>query len=474
MTGHVPVALKKAVVTPIHKKPSLPLDNLKNYRPVSNLPFVSKIIEKVVASQLNDHLSKHDIKEKFQSAYRRLHSTETAIIKLQNDILRCLGNRKCVLLVLLDLSSAFDTIDHDILISCLRDRFGVQGTALSWFRSYLSDRLQCVCVKHCFSKGRCLKCGVPQGSVLGPLLFILYLFGLGDILRGYDIDYHFYADDNQLYLSFEPNQEGDLERAISILQKCAADIRKWMTQKFLKLNEDKTEFVIFSSYRCHTTFEATTVTVGDDTVEASKCVRNLGAYFDNHLTMESHVNQIIKSANYHLRRIRYIRPYLTTSATERVIHAFVTSKLDMNNGLLHGLPDYLIKALQRVQNSAACLVTPVQMRQHMKPVLKALHWLPVSARIEFKICLLVYKCLHGLAPDYLADCLTNKTKTMGLRSSNQVIELFIPPTKLNKFGDRAFSVCGPRLWNALPQTTRSAPNVDIFKQRLKTHLFNKN
>ena len=153
--GHVPVALKKAVVTPIYKNPSLPQDNLKHYRPVSNLPFISKIIEKVVAKQLNDHLAKHDIEESYQSAYKRLHSTETATIKVQNDILRCIGRRQCVLLVLLDLSAIFDTINHGILIGCLQDRFGVQSTALSWFRSYLEDRVQCVCVKHCFSKGRC-------------------------------------------------------------------------------------------------------------------------------------------------------------------------------------------------------------------------------------------------------------------------------------------------------------------------------
>ena len=225
--------------------------------------------------------------------------------------------------------------------------------------------------------------------MLGPLLFILYLFGLGDILTKYNIGYHFYADDSQLYISFSPNRQGDLDSAISTVQNCAADIRQWMTKTFLKFNEDKTEFVIFSSSHCRTSFPDTTIKVGDDTIVAVKCVRNLGAYFDNHLTMEERIKQTVKSANYHLRRLRFIRPYLTAAATERVVHAFVATKLDINNGLLYGLPGYLIKALQMVQNSAARLVTSVGMREHITPVLQTLHWLPVKVRIEFKICLLV-------------------------------------------------------------------------------------
>ena len=150
-TGVMPTQYKSAVVTPILQKDSLPFDILKNYRPVSNLPYLSKVIEKVAAAQLQAHLARNDIDEKFRSAYKSLHSTETATLRVQNDILRLIDDTKCVLLVLLDLSAAFDTIDHDILLHTLEQRFRVVGDALLWFRSYLQGHIQRVCVKHCFS-----------------------------------------------------------------------------------------------------------------------------------------------------------------------------------------------------------------------------------------------------------------------------------------------------------------------------------
>ena len=181
-------------------------------------------------------------------------------------------------------------------------------------------------------------CGVPQGSVLGPLLFILYIFGLGDILRKHGIRFNFFANDSQIYLSFSPKIPGDLDNSVTILQNCVVDIRHWMTANFLKMNEDKTEFVIFSR---SVAYDNVTISVGDDKVTPVKCVRNLGAFFDSHLSMKSHVSQVTKAGYFHLRRIKSIRPYLTSEATARIIHAFVTTKLDLNNGLLYHAPGYI-------------------------------------------------------------------------------------------------------------------------------------
>ena len=211
--------------------PSIP----KNFRPVSNLPYVSKIIEKVVASQLNEYLLQNHLCEPHQSAYRRSHSTETALVHVMNNILCSLGDRHAVLFVALDLSAAFDTVDYLLLESVLA-RLGIQGKAADWFKSYLGGREQQVIANRNISSCQQLSCGVPQGSVLGPLLFSLYSASLGKVLSDHGVQYHFFADDTQLWLPFKPRNPED---AIAITQKCLDDVVLWMSHYRLKLIVEK-------------------------------------------------------------------------------------------------------------------------------------------------------------------------------------------------------------------------------------------
>ncbi len=188
--GHVPKPFKLAVIKPLIKKPQLDPSELANYRPISNLQFMSKILEKVVSAQLCSFLQKNDLCEEFQSGFRPRHSTETALVKITNDLLLA-SDQGCIsLLVLLDLSAAFDTIDHDILVDRLQNYTGIQGQALRWFRSYLSDRYHFVYLNGESSQLSPVKYGVPQGSVLGPLLFSIYMLPLGNIIRKYGISFH--------------------------------------------------------------------------------------------------------------------------------------------------------------------------------------------------------------------------------------------------------------------------------------------
>ena len=215
-----------------------------NYRPVSNLSFLSKILEKVVASSLNSHINSSHTSNDYPSAYRKFHSTETALLKIHNDILSSMDDGRVTALTLLDLSAAFDTIDHTILLRRLGNWFGVSGKALDWFKSYLTGRRQRIKLGNCLSSRSDLSFGVPQGSVLGPLLFTLYTTPLSSLVSGHAIPHHLYADDSQLYVSFS---SGDSAAALNGLRSCLASVQSWMSTN--KLNPDKTEFLLIGNER---------------------------------------------------------------------------------------------------------------------------------------------------------------------------------------------------------------------------------
>lgn len=462
--SHVPPALKQALVRPVIKKSNLDRDTLTNYRPISNLPFISKTLERVVSKQLTTYLQDNHLFNHLQSAYRKHHSTETALLRVHNDILIALDSGYEVILLLIDFSSAFDTIDHQILLNRLHSKFGITGPALAWFESYLSHRTQSVIVNNTKSSPSVLQYGVPQGSVLGPLLFTLYASPLEDLINSHDIDGMFYADDSQLYLTLKPST---LKTAISKLEICVHDIMAWSNNNKLIFNNTKTEVVHIYSKFSKSTLNIPGVTIDGVNISPADKVKDLGTIVDKNLSMIQHINNICKTSSMALHSIGKIRKYLDKNTCKTLIHAFVTSRLDSCNSLLYGLPSLLLDKLQRIQNSAARLVTGTKRSEHITPILFNLHWLPVRKRIVFKILLLTYKALNGLSPQYLSEIL-QKNHYQRTRSS---ASLYVPRTRTYTYGDRAFSKCAPSLWNQLPKYIQQADSVQTFKSQLKTYLF---
>ncbi|KAK3553564.1 hypothetical protein QTP70_004566 [Hemibagrus guttatus] len=238
-SGHVPTAFKKARVIPILKKPALDPSDISNYRPVSLLSFLSKILERVVCNQLSDYLMQNNLHDPNQSGFKAAHSTETALLAVTEKLHAARSAKLSSVLILLDLSAAFDTVNHKTLLSTLRS-LGICGTAWEWFASYLDGRSYQVTWKGLTSAPRRLSTGVPQGSVLGPLLFSLYTHSLGKVISSHGFSYHCYADDTQLIFSFPPSDT----TASARISACLADISSWMTAHQLKLNPSKTELLI--------------------------------------------------------------------------------------------------------------------------------------------------------------------------------------------------------------------------------------
>jgi Reverse transcriptase (RNA-dependent DNA polymerase) len=346
---------------------------------------------------------------------------------------------------------------------------GVGGVALSWISSYLTERRQCVRHAGRQSAYDVIMFGVPQGSVLGPLLFVLYTADLVPLIIDHGLRPHLYADDTQVYGWCQPRDVDSLQANMS---RCVGSVRRWMRSNRLQLNTDKTEYIWCASCRRRHHIPSCDVQVGSDTVHPVQSARDLGVYIDGGMTMRTHISHVLSSCYSALRQIRSIKRSLPAHALRTLVTSLVHSRLDYCNVVFAGLPACDLQRLQSVLNTAVRLVADSSRRDHVTPLLREYHWLPIKQRVDYKLCTMVHRCLYGDAPSYLGDLIVPNavanTRT-GLRSalSNAVA---VPRTH-SSLGDRAFAAAGPRAWNKLPSRLRSIESPDCFKRQLKTFLF---
>jgi hypothetical protein len=357
-------------------------------------------------------------------------------------------------LCLLDISAAFDTIDHTLLPHRLSSRCGVSGTALHWFQSYLSSRSFSVKASgHC-SQPLPLSCGVPQGSVLGPLLFILYTTPLSHLIKSFSVDHHLYADDTQLYISFLPS---NFSTSITQLLNVVNAISKWMSSNLLCLNPSKTEFIILGLPDQIKKIPDPTIHLSTDSSShafvTDSSVRNLGVTFDPNLSFSNHISNLSRTCFLHIRDLRRIRPMLDFKTASTIATSIVHSKLDYCNSLFLNLDHTQLNRLQLIQNSLARAVTRTPRHHHITPILKSLHWLKVPQRIHFKVLSLTYNSLQYSQPKYLRELFIIQP-TRSTRSSSYLTLSRPPVTSRLKFSNRAISHTAPRLWNDLPSELR--------------------
>ena len=412
---------KVAIVKPLLKKSGMELVS-SSYRPISNLKFVSKLVESCAMDRLNEHCDYNRLIPDYQSAYRRFYSCETSVLKLVNDILWGMESQEISSMIACNLSTAFDTVDHSLLLDVLSNKFRVGGTAPNWFDSYLHPRSLQVMIRKELSSERNLPFSVPQGSCTGAQLFNLYCSTLHEVVISSEDNekpllLYGFADDHTVHDQFKANDRSAESESITKLQQCASSLKSWMDLNKLRINNAKTEFILY-----------------DSQPQLDKCT------MDEILIVDS----IIKR-----------------------------SETVYCNSILAGLPNSEKSLMQRVQNIAAKLVLGKSKFHSSLECLRELHWLPINKWIQFKVLILVFKCLDCTGPLYLRNLLVDfpEDRKQGLHGDNIVKRLLEPRTKLKTFASRAFSVIGLKWWNQLPNHVKNCGNLTNFKKSLKTYLF---
>ena len=374
-----------------------------------------------------------------QSAYRKHHSTETALLRITNDIYEGFENRQSTILVALDQSAAFDCIDHSTMIKRLQHTFGITGLALDWMTSYLLSRKS----------------------------FSLYIAPLSAIVRSFGLMHHQYADDSQIYVSATKNE---LSVKAEILERCTADVHDWLLHNGLQLNPQKSDVIQFTVGRGRErTDDLDTILISDARIQPSSTIKSLGVTLDQQLSFDQQVDKVCKACYFHIRALRHVRPSLPDDVTRTVACSIVNSRLDYCNSLLSGTSVSNLAKLQRVQNTLARVVLRRGKYDHISSALTELHWLPVKQRITFKLCTLAFNIKRTNQPSYLRQLLIDYEPPRCLRSSTQGF-LRVDCSR-SVIGSRAFKHSATNAWNSLPDSIRTINNFIDFKTKLKTHLF---
>ena len=455
LTGIYPNDWKAAKVTPLFKK-GLKSDP-NNYRPISAIPVVSKVLEKIVYNQLYHYLDDNKLLLGCQSGFRSLHSTLTALLEATDAWSVNIDNGLLNGVVFIDLTKAFDTIDHEIILRKM-SYLGVDQATIKWFSSYLSGRTQRCSVNGKLSTARTLSCGVPQGSILGPLLFLIYINDLPNSLQ--NAVPRMFADDTNLTLSVKTLTELKLALAPEL-----NNLSCWLKANKLSLNVAKTELMIIGSrQRLSAQCDDIEIRIDDQIIERVDHTKSLGLFIDAHLSWCKHVEEICKKVSSAIGALKRVRPFISKETAIQIYNALIIPHFDYCSPVRNCLSGYLSEKLQKLQNRAARVITKSPFDTSSNHLLSTLDWERLFLRRKKQKALMMFKTMNGLAPDYLQSLFSQRHSVYNLRDSEGKLTLPKPNTNYLK---RSFSYSGAMLWNNLPKCLKNAVSVNNFKQIIK-------
>ena len=446
--GKFPKPFKNAKVIPCHKDDSR-LET-SNYRPISLLPTMSKIFEKLMYSRLMDFIKKHNILYKNQFGFQSNMSTEYAVNALLNNIFQTLEEKEYGVCILLDFAKAFDTVNHEILTKKL-EYYGIRGTALQWLKSYLCNRMQCTEVGDTQSELEYIKCGVPQGSVLGPLLFLLYI---NDIVESSKIfKFILFADDTSLYYSTK--NPLDIQETVN---NELANISDWLSANRLSLNVGKSKLLYFTN-NSRSELAKIEIKINNQILAEVSDAKYLGVYIDNKLQWETHINNIKLRLSKGIGILAKIRHYVPSQVLRSLYFTFINSHTDYNLLNWGTAPKSNLDKISSKLRKAIRIINFKQYDEPATPLFKKLSILPLEDTIELKRANFMWKLEHSLIPPSLTDNF----------KYNQRNQLSNPQNRLAQTASH-ITYAGPKLWAALPTKIKDKVTPKSFSNAFKAHL----
>lgn len=458
-TGGFPEKWKEAKVKPLHKGGHSNEPN--NFRPISILPVLSKLFEKHVHESLMVFLIKYDLLYNTQSGFRTNHSCETALIHMIDKWLKALDKGEIVGAILVDFRKAFDLVDHNILLNKLK-LYKINRTALNWFESYLKYRPQKVSFNNLLSEERYVKHGVPQGSILGPLLFLLFI---NDLPLHTDVNTDLYADDATIYQANSSLKEIEIT-----LQKALSNIAEWCKQNGMLINLDKTKAMLITTRQKRNRLERDiNIIFNGIPLTTVSNERILGVQIDNNLLWGDHISKVAKKMSTNIWLLSKIKCYLSLEHRLLFYKGYIQPHLDYANTVWGGTARSNISKIERLQKRACRVILDYKMDNIYKSM-NDLKIMTLSERLFFRKAKLMFKVSNAMTPDYINDIFSRRqqlnldgTEMHVLRS--MAADNFIlpkPKTELYK-GSMAFS--GPIIWGSLPTQVKNAPSVESFHSR---------